>query len=125
MTRSQRSTVGIHIILIIGAIFILFPFVWILLTSLKGPEEITQYPPTIFPKTVITENYKAVLTIEQFPRFLFNSLLISLTSMSSVLVTSMLGGYAFAKYQFPLKKILFTLILATAIVNGCWTEIAR
>jgi len=116
MFKSNSSTLWIHLILSVGAIFILFPFVWILLTSLKGPEEIIQYPPVILPKTVTLENFKSVLTIEQFPRFIFNSLVISLASMISVLVTSILGGYAFAKYKFPLKKILFTLILATAIV---------
>jgi multiple sugar transport system permease protein len=116
MIRSKRSTVWIHLILIVGAVFILFPFGWILLTSLKEAEEIIRYPPTILPETFTLENFKTVLTIEQFPRFIFNSILISAVSMISVLITSILGGYVFAKYKFPLKKTLFILILATAIV---------
>jgi multiple sugar transport system permease protein len=87
-----------------------------LLTSFKTGEEILRVPPTIFPQYATLNNYHTVLTIQQFPRFIFNSFLISSLSTLSVLVTSIFGGYAFAKFDFPLKKFFFTLILATAIV---------
>ena len=112
----KGSLVLIHAVVIIGSLFILVPFVWILFTSLKSGEEILRIPPTIIPETFILDNFIAVLTIQQFPRFILNSFIISFLSMTSVLLTSILGGYAFAKFNFPLKNFFFILILATAIV---------
>jgi len=119
--RTQRkpldlSIVLIHAVLIVGALFILLPFVWIVFTSLKSSQEIFRLPPTIFPEMPTVKNFISVLTIQHFPRFILNSFIISFLSMTSVLLTSILGGYAFAKFNFPLKNILFIMILTTAIV---------
>jgi multiple sugar transport system permease protein len=112
----QLSEVLIHLVLIVGLVFILLPFVWIVSTSLKTGEEILSIPPTIVPQHPTLRNFDAVITIQQFPLFILNSFIISTLSMLSVLVTSVLGGYAFAKFRFPLKNLLFVLILTTAIV---------
>ncbi len=114
--KPKAATILIHVLLSIGALFILMPFVWILLTSVKTGEEILQAPPTILPRIVTLQNYASVITIQQFPRFILNSFIISTLSMASVLLTSILGGYAFAKFRFPLKNFFFALILSTAIV---------
>ena len=106
----------IHVLLVVGAAFIITPFLWMLLTSLKSAADIARVPPRFFPSPVRWDNFVSVLTIQQFPRYILNSFFISFLSMVSVLVTSMLGGYAFAKYEFPLKGFFFALILATAIV---------
>ncbi|MBA7716484.1 Diacetylchitobiose uptake system permease protein NgcG [subsurface metagenome] len=123
-TPFDPSIVLIHVVLILGSLFILFPFLWILFTSLKSSEEILRLPPTIIPENFTLANFLAVLTIQQFPRFILNSFIISFLSMLSVLLTSVLGGYAFAKFNFPLKNVLFVLILATAIVP-CATKISK
>jgi multiple sugar transport system permease protein len=114
--KVEAGQVFISALLVLGSLIILLPFAWILFTSLKTGEEILQVPPTILPKIFIVQNYVAVLTIQQFPRFILNSFVISTLSMISVLLTSILGGYAFAKFKFPLKNFLFVLILGTAIV---------
>jgi multiple sugar transport system permease protein len=114
--RVKPASILISVLLIVGSLVILMPFVWILLTSLKTGEEILRVPPSILPQVATLKNYVAVLTIQQFPRFILNSFVISTLSMVSVLVTSILGGYAFAKFQFPLKNVLFVIILSTAIV---------
>lgn len=114
--KVEAGQVFISVLLVLGSLIILLPFAWILFTSLKTGEEILQVPPTILPKIFIAQNYVAVLTIQQFPRFILNSFVISTLSMISVLLTSILGGYAFAKFKFPLKNFLFVLILGTAIV---------
>lgn len=119
--RSRRkplkiSAFLIHLALIAGLVFILLPFVWILSTSLKTGEEILEIPPTVVPRAPGLGNFNAVITIQQFPRYILNSFVISTLSMLSVLVTSILGGYAFGKFRFPLKNLLFALILSTAIV---------
>lgn len=114
--RVKPASILISVLLIAGSLVILMPFVWILFTSLKTGEEILRVPPSILPRIVTLQNYVAVLTIQQFPRFILNSFVISTLSMVSVLLTSMLGGYAFAKFRFPLKNLVFALILSTAIV---------
>lgn len=106
----------IHGLLVLGGALLVFPFIWVLFTSLKLPSEIIRVPPTFFPTVFNLKNYTAVLLIEQFPRFILNSFAVSFCSMISVLVTSFLGGYAFAKYHFPFKNVVFMLILATAIM---------
>ncbi|MEI6876608.1 MAG: carbohydrate ABC transporter permease, partial [Spirochaetota bacterium] len=72
--------------------------------------------PSVIPREPTLKNYESVIAIQNFPRFILNSFIISSASTLSVLLTSMLAGYVFAKFTFPLKKILFALILATAIV---------
>jgi len=121
MKQSTRMKVKavpilISVLLVVGSLVILMPFVWILFTSLKTGEEILRVPPSILPRIFTLQNYVAVLTIQQFPRFILNSFVISTLSMVSVLLTSILGGYAFAKFRFPLKNVLFVIILSTAIV---------
>ena len=73
-------------------------------------------PPTVIPQNVTLSNYQAVVSLQQFPLYILNSFVISTLSMLSVLTTSVLGGYAFAKFNFPLKNVLFVIILTTAIV---------
>jgi multiple sugar transport system permease protein len=114
--RAFLRNAHIHVILICGGILLLFPVLWVLFTSLKIPSEIIRVPPTFFPKILNGKSYQAVLFLQQFPRFILNSFIISGGSMIAVLSTSFLGGYAFAKYHFPLKNVIFLLILATAIV---------
>jgi len=115
-SKIKIHKVLIHLLLSLGLIFILVPFFWILFTSLKNGEEILRAPPTIWPERPTVDNYNAVVTMQQFPLFILNSFIISTLSMASVLLTSVLGGYAFAKYNFPLKNFFFVLILTTAIV---------
>jgi multiple sugar transport system permease protein len=110
------SLLAIHLILAIGALFIISPILWMLLTSLKTGAEIVSVPPSIIPRTWTLQNFASVITIQNFPRFIFNSFVISSVSTLSVLLTSILAGYIFAKFRFPLKNFLFGLILATAIV---------
>jgi multiple sugar transport system permease protein len=99
-----------------GSIMIIAPFLWVLSTSLKPAAEIHQWPPSFFPQKPTLENFNQILIKEDFPRYLLNSLLVSLGSMFSILVTSSLAGFIFAKYRFPLKGFLFSLVLATSII---------
>jgi multiple sugar transport system permease protein len=94
----------------------ILPFVWMFSTSLKPPTEILSWPPKLMPKTVTMYNYVQVFATAPFVRFFFNSVLMSTVSTISIIITSTLAGYIFAKFDFPLKNILFVLILATAMV---------
>jgi len=98
------------------AIMVIVPFLWVLMTALKTPAEIGVWPPRFLPSRVTLENFIHILLKENFLRYMWNSLVVSLGSMGFILITSSLAGFIFAKYKFPLKRFLFILILATATI---------
>ena len=98
------------------AVFTVMPFVWILTTAFKTPPEINLWPPSFLPHVPTLENFYGILQGTPFPRYILNSLIIALGSTASILLTSSLAGFVFAKYRFPLRGPLFMLILASAII---------
>jgi putative chitobiose transport system permease protein len=99
------------------ALVTVFPFAWILLTSLKGPGDILfAVPPPVIPHDWTLANYGKVIAALPVPRFFLNSILVSVTLTAlNVLVTS-LAAYPLAKMQFPGRDVIFYLLLATLIV---------
>ncbi len=114
--RIYISTILKHIFLLLGAIIMLMPFVWMLSTSLKPPDEVLSWPPQFIPKHVTIENFVTVFKTAPFVRFFFNSVAMASVSTVCILLTSMLAGYVFGKFTFPGRGFLFLLILATAMV---------
>jgi multiple sugar transport system permease protein len=116
--RAQRQVGGlvIHVVLILGAGFMLLPMLWMLATSFKVPGEIAVWPPHLLPEAPTLDNYTGLFQAAPFLRFFANSVFISVASTVSVVITSLLAGAMFAKYQFPGRAFLFMLVLATAIV---------
>ena len=105
-----------HIVLLLGAIIMVLPFIWMFSTSLKPPAEVLAWPPQFLPKTVSIGNFKTVFETAPFARFFLNSVLMSAASTICIIITSTLAGYIFGKFKFPLKNFLFILLLATAMV---------
>jgi multiple sugar transport system permease protein len=105
-----------HGILIVGSIIMLVPFLWMLSTSFKPPTEVLIWPPRMLPIEPTLANYSKVLETIPLLRYFYNSVLISGISTIAVLITSLMAGYVFAKFRFPLGNAFFILILATAIV---------
>jgi multiple sugar transport system permease protein len=91
----------------------LFPLYWMLASSLKGPQELQQAPPTWWPKAPSLSAYRTVFEVIPFGHAFANSLLIAGVATISVLGTSVLAGYAFAKYQFRGRDALFWAVIAT------------
>jgi len=115
--RSALARAGIYAGLLIGAAAALFPFVWMILTSLKSYSEATIG--TFWPRVWLWSNYpQAWDAMKFFPRYLENSVFIALATVLGVLVTSSLAGYAFARMRFPGRDALFVLVLFTMMVPG-------
>ncbi|MBV9523110.1 MAG: carbohydrate ABC transporter permease [Alphaproteobacteria bacterium] len=106
----------VHAILMIGAIFMVLPMLWMLATSFKPPPEIAIWPPRLLPAAPTLANYTGMFEVAPFGRFFLNSMGMSLIATLSVCVTSLVAGAVFAKYRFPGRTLLFGLIIATAIV---------
>jgi multiple sugar transport system permease protein len=106
----------VHGILMLGAVFMVLPMVWMLATSFKPPTEIAVWPPHLLPLAPTLANYTGIFETAPFGRYFLNSAGVSLAATLSVAVTSLLAGAVFAKYRFPGRTALFGLIIATAIV---------
>lgn len=106
------------IFMIMLALVIVFPFLWMFISSLKPLNEIYQYPPKIFSSNMSLMNYKEVL-FKQNPSFLIyfkNTLFVTIISVLGTVITSSMAGYAFAKLEFKYRDQLFMLYLVTMMV---------
>lgn len=121
-TSKQVHTINTFLIAIIS-LMVLFPFFWMLRSSLLSNIEINQYPPLLMPKTWHYENYTYTLTVFPFGRYLINTLTIALPSVLGVLITSSLSAYSFSRLNFPLKKFWFTLVIGSMLMPAAVTII--
>jgi len=109
---------GTYVLLIVMSAATAFPFVWMVGTALKSPQEILAYPPTLWPHEPRWENFVAVFDRVPFLRFYLNSIVVTCLITLWQVVTSALAGYAFARLNFPFKRALFTAYIATLIIPG-------
>ena len=109
--RPDKGKTLTHAVLILGSFIMLFPFVWMLLTSLKTNEESLRIPPTLFPETLNWESYKVVTGELPFGTLYINTLLMMFWRVVCATVFSSMAGFAFAKLRFPCKKLLFFIVL--------------
>jgi len=105
-------------ILVLGCLYTLVPFLWMLGTSFKSATEIIRLPPTFMPEHFTVQSYQTIFTDPRVPlaRFYLNSVIVSFSIVFLVLFTSSLAGYVFAKYRFWGKDFFFTMILATMMI---------
>jgi multiple sugar transport system permease protein len=113
---ARIGTIVVHAILLLGAVFMVLPMVWMLATSFKLPPEIAAWPPRLLPQTPTLTNYTGIFDVAPFGRYFLNSIGMSVVATVSVCLTSFVAGAIFAKYRFPGRTVLFSLIIATAIV---------
>ncbi|HLZ27169.1 MAG TPA: carbohydrate ABC transporter permease [Chloroflexota bacterium] len=105
-----------HLVLIVGAIAMVLPFVWMLSTSLKPPDQLFTVPPTWIPRQLQLDTYVKAMSAGNFGRYAVNSLLLGLANMVTNVLLSAFAGYAFARLTFPGRSALFVLVLATLMV---------
>lgn len=113
------STVGTgakYALLIFGAVVMVLPFFWMVNASLMTSGEIQAQPPVWLPANPQFQNYPRLLEAVPMGQMYLNSLIVTVSSVIGVLFTSSLAGFAFAKYRFPGKEILFFCILATMMI---------
>ena len=114
--REKLKIVFMHVLLILGAISMVIPFIWMFVTSVKPSTEILSWPPSFIPKSPTLDSYRTVLREANFLRYFLNTLFISTISTLSILFTSSLSGFIFAKYRFLGRNIIFLILLSTAMI---------
>jgi multiple sugar transport system permease protein len=106
------------LIVIFAVITIIFvmPLVMMFLSAFKSTAEILSVPPAFLPKAPTLDNFRTVLSEAPYGLWYRNSLVVATAVTAIALFTSALGGYIFAKFEFPLKQPLFILILITLML---------
>ncbi len=102
--------------LIFLSLWMLLPFYWMISASLMTSKEIIQMPPPLVPEAPQWQNYVRVTEVVDLARAYLNSILVTALTVLGILFTSSLAGFAFAKYQFPGRNLLFAMILATMMI---------
>ena len=107
----------IHFILITISLLSIFPFIWLISTSLKGQaENIFAYPPQIIPTDFTWTNYTGVWGKVDFIRYFINSMIVAGGTVILNLILSAMAGYPLARMEFKGKKITFFAVLATIMI---------
>jgi len=110
------GTILKYALLILLSAWMLLPFYWMISASLMTSTEIIQMPPPLVPAVPQFQNYARVTEVVNLGRAYLNSLVVTALSVLGILFTSSLAGFAFAKYQFPGRNVLFAMILATMMI---------
>lgn len=119
--RSALSTGWLYLILTIGFIAVIAPFVWMVLGSFKGEGELRQVPPTWWPQSPTLDNYRDLFDKQNFPRYILNSTVVAVVVTAGNLVFCSMLGYALAKLNFGGKRVVFGLVMGTLMVPGMVT----
>jgi len=114
---TKRNTLT-HTVLIIGAIIMIVPFLWMMLTSIKTLGESIQMPPKILPTQIYWDNYSAVMKLLPFAQFYINTILMIAGRVVGSVLFSAMAAYACARLNFPGKNIFFGLVLFQMMIPG-------
>jgi ABC-type glycerol-3-phosphate transport system permease component len=107
-----------HLLAIALGVVLMLPFYWAVIGSLKQVTEVRQIPLVWWPAIPQWINYRDVWNVRFFPGWVWNSVFLTVVATTGTVVSSSLAGYAFARFQFPGKNLLFTLTLATLMLPG-------
>lgn len=121
---SKQKVLGVfgtilrYIFLILVAIAVLFPFYWMINSSLKTIEEYRLSVPTFWPKQVMWSNYAAAFQVGNLGTLFKNTVIVGVVSTILSLIVTILSAFAFARLEFKGKNILFGALLATMMIPG-------
>ena len=100
------------------AIIVVFPFYWMIISSLKSTAEYRLPIPTLFPQKIMWGNYAEAFTAANLGRLFINTMIVGLVSTILSLVITVLSAFAFARLEFKGKNALFAALLATMMIPG-------
>jgi len=118
MSRRIFKPTLLHLLLALGAVSMILPFLWMLSTSLKPEAEIFRFPPVWIPRAWQWSNYSEAMQAAPFGRYFLNTLIYATAVTLSNLLFCSMAAYAFARLRFPGRNALFILVLGTMMVPG-------
>ena len=105
-----------YIVLIIAAVVALFPVLWGLFTALKTDGEVNSFPPTLLPSVFTGETFATVLFQSSFPRYLFNSILVTVICILVAIIVASHAAYAVTNFRIRFRNQIMFLILMTSMI---------
>lgn len=107
-----------YVFLLLMALIVLFPFYWMIISSLKNLDEYRLNTPTFWPRVIMLSNYLEAFTAAKLGRLFLNTMYVGLVSTLLSLVITVLSAFAFARLEFKGKNALFAALLATMMIPG-------
>ncbi len=111
----------VYSFLALFAIFVLIPFYWMILTSLKTAAEVTKVPPSLFipfSEMRFLENYTAALAAADYYRYMLNTVTVAAISTTGTIFTTIFAAFAFARLNFKGRELLFMILISTMMIPG-------
>ena len=108
----------IYAFLLVMALIVIFPFYWMIISSLKSLPEYNLPTPTPFPRQIIWSNYPDAFSTANLGRLFLNTMYVGIVSTLLSLVITVLSAFAFARLEFKGKTALFAFLLATMMIPG-------
>jgi multiple sugar transport system permease protein len=119
--RSATSKWLLYVVVTLGFVAVITPFVWMILGSFKPQGELLRVPPTWWPESPTLENYRSLFNKQNFLRYFFNSTVVAIIITVANVTFCAMVGYALAKLTFSGKKLVFALVMGTLMVPGMVT----
>lgn len=113
---SRSAGIRRNVVYLLLMVVFLFPAFWVLLSSLKTQAELFTFPLTFFPQNPTLENYKNAFQSGQFITYIRNSAFVAVVSTFITVMINTMAGYAFSKYRFPGRDIIFYVMIATLMI---------
>jgi multiple sugar transport system permease protein len=117
-----RATIS-YVVLGVGSISFIMPFIWMLTTSLKTDDQIYSYPIQWIPKPFVWHTYVELFQEGPFLRYIANTMILAFFGVVFSLLGSSVAAYAFARLRFPGKDVMFFIMLATVMIPSWVTLI--
>lgn len=111
-----RTIVGGYVPLIIATLIVALPLLWMVLSSFKTPGEIVTTDISLFPQSLMTDNYREAMTTVPFGRFFLNSTIVTVSGAVIKVTLAIMTAYALVFVRFPFKNVIFILILVALMV---------
>ena len=108
----------LYAFLILMAVIVLFPFYWMIISSLKTLEEYRLSVPTFWPQRIMWSNYADAFTTANLGKLFVNTMIVGVVSTILSLVITVLSAFAFARLEFKGRETMFALLLATMMIPG-------
>ena len=111
-------TIFTYLFILALALIVVFPFYWMIITSLKQNEEIRSAQQTFFPTIVMWSNYVHVFQVFDFSTYMRNTIVVAIFSTLGTLITTILAAFAFARLKFKGRDAVFAIFLMTMMIPG-------
>ena len=116
INKSTINKIIVYLLLIAGSFIMIFPFIWMILSSFKTSTEIIAFPPKLFPSQFNFSNYKRAFQMAPFGKYFLNSVVVMFFSVVCTTFTTILGAFAFSRLNFKGKEVIFAILISLMMI---------